>query len=104
MFSLINTVKILKEIFIVYVLNKKQLSNSLLRNFFTIPNHICVFDSDWKIFFMENFLTNSSTDFHYIPPRDLLLLNSAKYRKNTVFIAQSLVEDGRYPAKILEKN
>ena len=101
LFTPIKNLKILIEIFNVYVLNKKKLAKSNIVKHFNQPDYALVFNSEWEHFFKKNFLSScSSTKFHYVPPRDLELLNNSKVDHNSVlFIAQSLVEDGRYSEK-----
>lgn len=93
---------ILLEIFRVYVINKKKLSQSRIITDFNLPDYALVFDTNWKLFFIDNLLGNkASTNFFYVPPRDLDLLNNIKVNNSSVlFIAQSLVEDGRYSEKL----
>jgi hypothetical protein len=101
LFSPIKNMKILIEIFNVYVLNKKKLTKSKIVKHFKQADYALVFNLEWEQFFRENFLSaSSSTKFFYVPPRDLELLINSKIDHNSVlFIAQSLVEDGRYLEK-----
>lgn len=101
LFSPIKNMKILIEIFNVYVLNKKKLAKSKIVNQFKQTDYALVFNLEWEQFFKDNFLSaSSSTKFFYVPPRDLELLNNSKVdHKSVLFIAQSLVEDGRYSEK-----
>lgn len=101
MFSPMKNLKILIEIFNVYVLNKKRLVKSIIVKYFKQADYALVFNFEWEIFYKENFINeSSSTKFLYVPPRDVELLNNSKTDpKSVLFIAQSLVEDGRYPEK-----
>ena len=101
MFSPLKNLNILIEIFNVYVLNKKRLVKSILVKYFKQADYALVFNFEWESFYKENFINESySTKFFYVPPRDLELLNNSKIDpKSVLFIAQSLVEDGRYPEK-----
>lgn len=101
LFSRIKNLKVLTEFFSVYVLNKKKLAKSNVVRYFKQADYALVFNLEWEQFFKENFLSeSSSTKFFHVPPRDLELLNNSKIDHNSVlFIAQSLVEDGRYSEK-----
>ena len=96
--KLLDKLILVKEIYLVYVINKKKLKDSRLNNILSLPENCLIYEEKWKNYINENFYNVSTPRYDLIPPKDLELLNSDKIIDidSVVIIAQSLVEDGRY--------
>lgn len=97
-FSLKYCLIILKEILLVNVFYTKSLRNSILSEVFHLPQNVLILNKSWTKYYNENFY-KFIPNFFVVPHMDLSLLKNLKFNKNknVVFVAQSLVEDGRYP-------
>lgn len=104
-FSFSERINLIYESFLVFVLNKKRFKSSGLKNILILPDRCLIFGNKWIEFYRENYYDQNFSNFNIIPPKDYELLSGEKIidLNAVVLIAQSLVEDGRYPRKDLIK-